>query len=172
MSEISALDFVCVKCGECCRNLLVYAGSAGLMLFPEEVKLFKKTDVRPCLAVGKSLTHSSFKILTYQLKLNVCPHLEGNSCTMYLERPNACRGYPFARSENLEIASYWTDQGCTVIKEFEKRHGGIQNVVHCQSIEENMEGNKKLIREFQKIKNRKNKKTWVYDLRTEKWKRR
>ena len=93
--------FECLKCGNCCRDLVI-EGIAGLMLFPNEVKLFQKRNIKPCLGIGKSPTHGSFKIFTYQLKENICPHLKDNSCTIYQERPLICRFYPF-ELKNPEI---------------------------------------------------------------------
>jgi len=139
------------------------------MLFPDEVKLFKKINIKPCLAIGKSLTHGSFKILTYQLTENMCPHFQENSCTIYQERPLACKAYPFVTSDNLEKADLAFSLDCTFIKESMVKYGGTHKFAHCKSIEAKLDLTEKL-QDYNILRNRKSRK-WIYNLKTEKWKR-
>ena len=141
--------------------------STGLMLFPNEVKLFKKKHVSPCLAMGKSLTHGSFKIITYQLTENVCPHFEDNSCGIYRERPVSCRAFPFASSRYYMQADFETDPDCLFMKALKEVGGLIHEFANCESIDARRVGNWKLIDSLMRG-NRKTK-SWVFDLKTGKW---
>ncbi len=139
-------------------------GSAGLMLFTNEVKLFKKKHVKPCLATGKTLTHGSFKIITYQLTENVCTHFEDNSCGIYRERPLSCRAFPFASSRYFMQSDLETDPECTFMKELE---GIIHNFADCESIDARRLSQRKL-GDYLMHGNRKTR-PWVFDLKTGKW---
>lgn len=144
-------------------------GSAGLMLFPNEVKLFKKKHVRPCLAMGKSLTHGSFKVITYQLTEKVCPHFEDNSCGIYRERPLSYRGFPFVFPRHFMQADFETDPTCTFMKELKEERGVIHNFADCESIDARRLCQRK-IGDYLMRRNRKNR-SWVFDLKTGKWER-
>ncbi len=140
------------------------------MLFPNEIGLFEEIHIRPYLAIGKSLTHASFRIIAYQLTENVCPHLKDNSCTIYHERPNSCRGYPFVSSKDKSVAYFSTDKFCTVIKKKKNEFAGVVDLVYCESMKAKFEGMERL-QVYNILRNRKIRR-WIYDLRTEKWKRR
>ncbi|MFQ6075923.1 MAG: YkgJ family cysteine cluster protein [Candidatus Bathyarchaeia archaeon] len=94
------LIFRCLSCGDCCRNLLkeVDGNLNGLGLFPWERKLFPREMVSPQFGVGVMRKRGRLRprrVVRYQLRVNVCPHLsEGNRCRMYESRPNACRSFP------------------------------------------------------------------------------
>ncbi len=87
--------FDCLKCGECCRDLIVNE-SLGLVLFPNEIRYFPSSSIEPCLGKGKKPNHSSFKIWAYQLNEMNCSNLINNSCKIYETRPRVCRQYPFS----------------------------------------------------------------------------
>ncbi len=160
-------------------------GTAGLMLFPNEVKLFRKGAIKPCLAIGKSPTHSRFKIITYQLTEDICPHLKNNSCTIYQERPLVCKGYPFTMSVDWKGMSFGVVPKCTSIKELMGRHQeirvhdelkalinsietGEQHFRRKEEIEARLLCMKKL-QDYYILNHRKNKR-WAYNLKTDKWK--
>jgi len=142
-------------------------GSAGLMLFPNELKLFKKKHVKPCLAMGKSLTHGSFKVMTSQLTENVCPHFEDDSCGVYRVRPLSCRAFPFVSSRNVMQADFETDSECTFMRELKEVGGIFHNFADCASIDARMEARGKLV-DYIRFGGRKIK-WWAYDLKTGKW---
>ncbi len=166
-----ATEFICLKCGNCCRNLIGNEDAAGLILFPDEIDLFQKRDIKPCSAIGKSLTHGSFKIITYQLTENICPHLKDNSCIIYRERPLSCKGFPFVLSGDSRQPSLLTDSECTFIKELRGKYlsRAIRDFAHCESIEARTVFLEKL-RDYYILESRKIKR-WLYNLRTEKWER-
>jgi Fe-S-cluster containining protein len=76
--------------------------TAGLSLFPEERELFLKPIVSPSIGIGKYPYNRDFKIIQYQVNMNVCPYLERDEdkgfCRIYERRPVACKSYPFTVS--------------------------------------------------------------------------
>jgi Fe-S-cluster containining protein len=76
--------------------------TAGLSLFPEERELFPKPIVSPSIGIGKYPYDRDFKIIQYQVNVNVCPYLERiggkGFCRIYERRPVACKSYPFTIS--------------------------------------------------------------------------
>jgi len=103
MSEI----FQCKKCGTCCRNLFdeIRGMRTGLSLTAKEVSLFPSEMISPHLSVG---TEQRKKIITYQLNVNTCPHVNNkNACLIYDKRPLICKAFPF-KSGNFSIK-------CTVL---------------------------------------------------------
>ena len=98
--------FECLRCGSCCRNLIVTLDEkdgvmskykVGLMLLPEETRLFASEDVSPMWAIntkGKRRPGRP-KAILYQLTRQTCPYLtRDNRCLVYKRRPTICRGYP------------------------------------------------------------------------------
>lgn len=77
-----------------------------------------------------------------------------------------CKGFPFVTSHNLRQADFETDPECTFMKAIKKKSGVFHEFAHCESIDARrvsqgilgayILGNRKI-------------RTWVYDLRTEKW---
>ncbi|MBI4448827.1 YkgJ family cysteine cluster protein [Candidatus Woesearchaeota archaeon] len=102
--------FVCHSSGNCCTNLKA-ANGFGLMLFDDEVKLFRDKGMQilgrePRLEF-RSLPDPKTKsrvILLSQLGESRCPFLAKDaSCQIYEERPLVCRGYP-VQSTGLDPA--------------------------------------------------------------------
>jgi len=96
MSETT--DFTCIRCGKCCRSLLLEDRGTlrGLTLLPEEAHLFPEDIVRPAIGVGRRPHDSRFMTLAYQLTVEPCPHLEQTGCAVYGDRPSSCRQFPFS----------------------------------------------------------------------------
>jgi Fe-S-cluster containining protein len=87
-------EFRCNQCGICCSKLIAMKGKAGLMLFPDEISLFPKESIKPCLAIGTFHKDKSFWVLTYQFTKSICPHLKDSKCSIYFSRPLLCKMYP------------------------------------------------------------------------------
>ena len=84
--EVSA-QIECRECGNCCKVFCPPLTSEDI----DRLALFKKTSrenlIKEYLAVsGNGEAHS--------MKFSPCPFLEGNECSVYPERPEACRAYP------------------------------------------------------------------------------
>jgi len=96
MSETA--EFMCIRCGKCCRSLLSEDRGIlrGLTLLPEELHLFREDAIRPAIGVGSRPHDSKFKVLAYQLAVEPCPHLEETGCAIYVDRPSSCRQFPFS----------------------------------------------------------------------------
>ena len=90
--------FRCLGCGRCCKDLLAEDRGVlrGHTLMPDERQLFPESKVRPAVGVGSSPSGRDFEVIAYQLTEDTCPHLKGNLCEIYLERPSSCRQFPFS----------------------------------------------------------------------------
>ena len=90
----SQLDFQCLKCGSCCKNIIetINGVQRGLILTKKETKLFPAEIVTPQYAIG--ITKPT-RIVFYQMKTNPCPYLNAkNECRIYDNRPLICRSFP------------------------------------------------------------------------------
>jgi Fe-S-cluster containining protein len=68
----------------------------------DEIGLFSPNLVSPFYAVGPKEAQT---VLSYQLNVNVCPHLgENKECAVYESRPISCRAFPAAYSRRRK----WT----------------------------------------------------------------
>ena len=143
-----------------------------MMLYRDEITLFPKELVEPCLGVGKRPGDKSFRILTYQLTSNVCPHLLENDCLIHEERPSMCRGYPL-RFREPEPENYYFELApeCTALQNIKREHGENTEI----SFDPDKEPEAFLSRReenslFWKLPSSKYKQ-WVYNLKTKRWKR-
>ena len=89
------IKFRCLRCGECCRRLLVDVNlmRKGLPLFPDERGLFPEGLIRPGIGIGHP-DEPGFKVISHQMTETVCPHLDEDSCSIWRTRPVVCRSYP------------------------------------------------------------------------------
>lgn len=69
----------CLECGNCCKNLRPIATVKEMSPFvePENMEAFK------------------------YLKEFACKNLDGNACTVYLDRPEECRQYPYMHRDKF-----------------------------------------------------------------------
>jgi len=139
-------------------------GVNGLLLLPEEVKLFENAgaEVYPFIGVGED--DEPKKILAYQLSSKVCPLLlEDGKCAIYPDRPLLCRSFPV---EYVKGSRAFLSQNCTFIN----RNVGERMVdVSCFSdieVKANLRLQERLREEMQPFKTR----IWIFDLSTKKWK--
>lgn len=77
-----SLDAVCLKCGGCCRHLIL----AAKITNPDELEFYK----------ARGYMQDSEGIVKIDVPL-VCPHLKGNLCDCYEDRPAVCIRYPKAQ---------------------------------------------------------------------------
>jgi Fe-S-cluster containining protein len=111
--------FKCRGCGVCCTDLIDHSEGRdlGLAIMPDELTLFKRDIIRPCMGFDNDLMNSfsPTNILTYQLTVNTCPYHSGkNKCEIYDSRPLVCRAFPL----NVQYPASKTpsiDQRCTCI---------------------------------------------------------
>lgn len=73
LNEKVAAQIDCLECGNCCHNLRPVATDEVLRLFvePENMEQYR-----------------------YAMSF-ACKNLDGKKCTIYLERPEECREYPY-----------------------------------------------------------------------------
>ena len=98
--------FQCLKCGDCCRNLIRPSNfyplsvkvKTGLGLSSGELALFRKLGCKTVESLGAGVRGRRRPrpqvILSYQLDAVTCPLLKGNRCSIYDHRPVLCRAYP------------------------------------------------------------------------------
>lgn len=114
------LKFHCLKCADCCRDLLKTVRIEGTMfqeglhLYPEEVKKLNNLAHQYEVEVTihpKWKASSTNKVIAYQLVNHSCPFLQGNMCRIYSERPLSCRLYPRTSWGSI-------DSGCRWVKKY------------------------------------------------------
>jgi Fe-S-cluster containining protein len=65
----------------------------GLVLTAKEISLFPSEMISPSLAIG---TEKPKKTITYQLNVDICPHIDNkNKCMIYEKRPLMCKAFPY-----------------------------------------------------------------------------
>jgi len=160
------MKFTCLMCARCCRDLIHEnpLGVNGLLLLPEEVKLFQNAgaEVYPFIGVGED--DEPEKILAYQLSSKVCPHLlEDNRCAIYPDRPLLCRSFPV---EYVRGGWAFLAENCTFInRNLGDRMVDVSYFSRVE-VEANMELQRRIRRGMRSFKT----KIWIFDLKAEKWK--
>ena len=153
---MSILDFTCIKCGKCCRNLLVedWGITNGLELTDKEIDLSDPKFVKPHMGLGNLKT---VNIISYQLNLAVCPYIdEKNNCKIYNRRPLVCQSYP------VEV----TPMG-SIIREDCPQSFSIPRDGTALT-ESGLIFNQYVLKKFDQF-NAKDSLLWVFDLSSDKW---
>lgn len=95
------IQFTCLRCGHCCKRIMILQDGVrmGLCLLPGEKKLFKKFPkaVLPYIALRKP-GRDRRQVVAYQMVESPCPLYDDitQTCTVYENRPIACKSYPFS----------------------------------------------------------------------------
>lgn len=136
----------------------------GLTLFPEETKHYPKELIKPYLGVGKLPYDPKFKIIAYQMTTMTCPKLKENKCTIYLDRPATCRQFPFSLDpDNEQEILIGVDLNCPKVVELIKTSDGLIEFLNRDSATK--------LYELKKYVKDNPRRSWIYDLDEEKWKR-
>ena len=134
------MEFRCVQdCSQCCIEREYYPskkfGKIGVLIMPEEKEKMEqlakvnklKIIILPRIGISAEKDPDSIKILAYQMmgiekNGNTCPFLDlesgkksphgGFPCTIYQNRPLACKTYPL-----IDIDPISLDQKCKFCKE-------------------------------------------------------
>jgi Fe-S-cluster containining protein len=144
--------------------------TVGLSLHPREIGLFPSDLVFPYIGIG--LIGHPKRIVEYQLGINVCPHLEGNKCRIYLNRPLACQSYPF-EIEDVEPLRVYLEENCRWIKESIRTQkltrAQREGIIFSERIlaPKELEASYKLYKYATKF--RKSKNLWIFDLKKRMW---
>src|SRR3972149_8581906 len=154
------IDFKCLKCGTCCKNLLEDFDDGlrrGLVLTAKETKLFPAEIISPKMAIG---VNTPKIILQYQLNANNCPHInEKNECKIYNNRPLMCRAFPYE--------SGTVSNKCKVFHDV-KIGEPVDTEISYIEMEASEKLNRHTLNLFQKEYGN-GMKLWEYDLATKKW---
>ncbi len=84
--EVSA-QIECRECGNCCKVFCPPLTSGDIDRLALLKKMPREDLIRKYLAVCRNGEEHS-------IKFSPCPFLAGNECSVYPERPEACRSYP------------------------------------------------------------------------------
>ena len=156
--------FECKKCGKCCKGLLMrdLGILRGLTLLPKERQLFSESTVAPGLGFGKDPDDKTFRVVTYQLKLDDCPKLEDNLCMIYDNRPASCRQFPFSYDINSETGDtlLGVDLNCPAVLDLIEKSSQLY-------FEERSSAER--ILEIKRLLANKTKIAWLYDLEKMNW---
>jgi len=87
----------CLDCGHCCKKL-------EPSIDDEDIRRLAKLTKVSAAEFKRRFTHTTHGDLV--LKGLPCPYLgEGNACSIYEDRPKACRDYPYLRKYNFRSRS-------------------------------------------------------------------
>lgn len=82
----------CVACGQCCRVL-------NIVVKPREITRLAKQMGIPTAEFARRYVHEDED---GEKSLNPpCPFLDGNACSIYADRPQACRDFPYLHTERF-----------------------------------------------------------------------
>jgi len=81
----------CRACGACCRDNVIPVNE------DEIARLARKLGVPASEARERWITHDEAD--GDHIDARPCPFLNGNLCTVYEDRPDCCRGYPYIGGE-------------------------------------------------------------------------
>lgn len=171
------IEFDCLECGHCCRNLLkkVEGKIVGLSLSPSEAKLFPRELLIPEMGAGRKSSRKPKTILSYRLNSEVCPHLsDNNRCKIYERRPLTCQAFPLITMGPIGTTVADAD-GCKFVEKFEKKYGTMEQ--YFPLIPENFKAkqewdavqriNRRIMSGFKKL--RKRDVLFRYDMKNKKW---
>jgi Fe-S-cluster containining protein len=106
MKGMAMKNFKCNKCGNCCKNLF-----DGIALNEPDLKYFRNAKIVPLMAWGKSPKKNT--TVMWKLIETRCPNYDDDKgCTIYENRPMACRLFPIGQNMQDEI---YLDPTCLVI---------------------------------------------------------
>ena len=161
----------CDNCGECCKRLLIDRQGVrkGLPLLPEERNLFSGDLVKPGFGVGPDPEADDFKVFSYQLTVNECPHRVKGGCGVWVFRPAICRAYPVVPviTQGGAVVKVY-DLACSAISSLSGAHP--EERIHLEP--SSIRGEVKSCSRVAEITRRALEEpgsTWFYDLKTGKW---
>lgn len=141
----------------------------GLTLHPDEIGLFPSDLVFPYIGIGKMGLPK--RTVEFQLGVNICPHLEGNKCRIYLKRPLACQSYPII-IEAIEPLKVNVEKKCRWLNEcikkgklaWSRKEGRFEEGILAPK---ELEASYKLYEYATKFRNSRD--IWIFDLKREMW---
>lgn len=86
-AEEVSKEIDCTKCANCCRHVSPYLSAADIDRLAGHLNLSDN-------ALREKYLVKSDEGDEFYLNTLPCPFLEGNLCTVYASRPDACRSYP------------------------------------------------------------------------------
>lgn len=138
-------------------------------MLPHEKEMFRESQIKPGIGIGENTGDSGFRIISYQMTENVCPHRRLGGCIVWASRPTVCRAYPFMPT---------ITQGGLVIKQYDllcRALSGLTERAHEEpvrfeprSVAREMEAAEELskftLRAVESLDG-----AWFYDLKSDGW---
>jgi Fe-S-cluster containining protein len=90
----------CTACGRCCRFLRIILDQEDLSRLSKRLRMSKSHFIRLYITQPDPVQKAHSKEETC-FSVSPCPFLEGNRCTVYEDRPKACRDFPYLHAENF-----------------------------------------------------------------------
>lgn len=118
--NIDETTFKCSKCGECCKNLLLYS----IVVFPSDIlricnnMCISKNEFLTSRCDFKDMIFGNKSIRVYFLKPddnNECIFLKNNFCSIYQIRPVQCAKTPYGF---FSYSSLWEHLPCVKADEY------------------------------------------------------
>ena len=154
------MDFICLRCGTCCRNLLDKTNGVtqGLFLTEKETALFPPEIIAPRIGIGLD---EPTVILAYQVNTDICPHLgDSSKCKIYEKRPLMCKAFPYSKGNISAKCMFFSP------KKREQFYNNIFPMVEMRKADQELnEHCLNILRGHFKA----GIKEWVYDLAAKKW---
>ncbi len=104
--EAAAAQIDCCACGNCCRVILPTLDNTNVK------RLAAGLGISADSVVSSYLVRDEDEELT--LKQSPCPFLEGNCCSVYEHRPEACRSYRHLHKEDFVFRLSQAVGNCSV----------------------------------------------------------
>jgi len=106
------LAFKCLKCGKCCRELVIPIVLSDIELWVKSGRLDLLTYVTEREARGWARRLGLEHYFTFVMRRGGCPFYRGGLCSIYRLRPIACRLFPFAYSPLGITFHPWAERNC------------------------------------------------------------
>lgn len=104
----AAID--CQACANCCKALDLVVSNADVGRIARALNITRPEVVARCFTRNERQR--------FQFNARPCPLLSGNLCTVYPQRPRACRDYPHLRKGDVRsrlISVVWNTAVCPIV---------------------------------------------------------
>ncbi|MDX1934512.1 MAG: YkgJ family cysteine cluster protein [Capsulimonadales bacterium] len=95
----------CLTCGNCCRTLQIVVDEKDVRRLARRLGITEKEFARKYVAVAEDRTK--------YFQATPCPFLgEGNACSVYEDRPQACRDFPYLHEDRFRHRTITMVENC------------------------------------------------------------
>lgn len=86
----------CLECGYCCKNLQIPLSEEDI----PRLAAMEKISAEEYRDIYTTIDHSDD---LHYMNSSPCRYLDGNFCTIYENRPTACRAFPYTHQQDFTI---------------------------------------------------------------------